>query len=210
MKKVLILLANGVEPLELAAITDVLGWAHLVGNVPIQVENAGLHEKIETTFGLSIFPKFLISKLDLSEFDALVIPGGFEPSGFYVDALSEEFLDAIRLFNDSERIVAGVCVSSICLGKAGILTGRKATTYHQLGGKRKAQLESTGALFTDFPVVIDKNIITSSGPGTAIEVAFSLLEMLTSRKNAEFVRQKMRVPTPDASWFKRPQVVEAA
>jgi 4-methyl-5(b-hydroxyethyl)-thiazole monophosphate biosynthesis len=210
MKKVLILLANGVEPLEFAAFTDVLGWANLVGNVPIQVNNAGLHERIETTFGLSICPEFLITQLDLSKYDALVIPGGFEPSGFYVDSLSDEFLNAIQLFDSSERIVAGVCVSSICLGKAGILTGRKATTYHQLGGKRKAQLESTGALFTDLPVVIDKNIITSSGPGTAIEVAFSLLEMLTNHQNAEFVRKKMRVPTPDSIWFKQPQVVEAA
>lgn len=206
MKKVLILLANGVEPLEVAAITDVLGWANLIGCESIELVNAGLHEKIETTFNLSFCPKYLISQLDISQFDALVIPGGFEPSGFYVDSLSEEFLNTIRSFYLSKRLIASVCVSSICLGMAGILIGRKATTYHQVGGKRKAQLESTGAMFTDLPVVVDDNIITSSGPGTAIEVAFSLLEKLTSRENADFIRQKMRVPTPPISWYSKPQV----
>jgi len=209
MKKVLVLLANGVEPLEVAAITDVLGWAHLIGTESIEVVIAGLHDKIETTFGLTICPKFQVSELDITVFDALVIPGGFEPSGFYVDSLSEEFIATIKCFSQNDRIIASICVSSICLGMAGILIGRKATTYHQVGGKRKAQLESTGAKFTDRPIVIDNNIITSSGPGTAIEVAFSLLEKLSSIENAKFIRHKMRVPTPGSIWYSQPQVVES-
>lgn len=206
MKRVLMLLANGVEPLEMAAFTDVLGWADLLGDAPLELVHAGLRTKIVTTFGLTITPAFLLHDLDISCFDALALPGGFEPAGFYEEALSEPFLETIRYFVKAGKPVASVCVSSVCLGVAGVLRGRKATTYHQEGGKRKNQLVETGALFVDRPVVVDGNIITSSGPGTAAEVAFLLLEKLTDAENAASIRQKMRFATPDLDWLETPQV----
>ncbi|MGV8920292.1 MAG: DJ-1/PfpI family protein [Pseudomonas sp.] len=208
MKRVLMLLANGVEPLEMAAFTDVLGWANLVGDEKLEVTDVGLRKKISTTFGLSLNPSQLLKDVDLSSFDALAIPGGFEPSGFYEEALSEEFLAVIRHFADANKVVASVCVSSICLGAAGVLNGKNATTYHQIGGKRKQQLVESGAVFVDRPIVIDGNLITSTGPGTAIEVAFELLERLTSKANADKLRVVMRIPTPSQEWYNAPQVVE--
>ncbi|WP_397450707.1 DJ-1/PfpI family protein [Pseudomonas sp. NA-150] len=208
MKRVLMLLANGVEPLEMAAFTDVLGWANLVGDEKLDVVDVGLQPKITTTFGLSLSPSQLLKDVDLSSFDALAIPGGFEPSGFYEEALSEEFLAVIRHFALANKVVASVCVSSICLGAAGVLKGKNATTYHQIGGKRKQQLVESGAVFVDRPVVIDGNLITSTGPGTAIEVAFELLQRLTSKANADKLRVIMRIPTPSQEWYTTPQVAE--
>jgi len=103
MKRVLMLLANGVEPLEMAAFTDVLGWADLLGDHPIELINAGLRSNIVTTFGLSLNPSFLLQDLDISRFDALALPGGFEPAGFYDEALSEPFLAAIRQFVEAGK-----------------------------------------------------------------------------------------------------------
>lgn len=206
MKRVLMLLANGVEPIEMAAFTDVLGWADLLGDQRVELVNAGLRTQITTTFGLSLTPGHQLSDLDLDSFDALALPGGFEPSGFYEEALSEPFLATIRHFVEAGKTVASVCVSSLCLGAAGVLHGKNATTYHQVGGKRKSQLVETGACFVDRPVVVDGRIITSSGPGTAVEVAFLLLEQLTSAGNAALIRQKMRVATPSREWYEAPQV----
>jgi len=200
------LLANGVEPLEMAAFTDVLGWATLVGDETIMVTDAGMREKIKTTFGLNLSPNKLLREVNIDDYDALAIPGGFEPSGFYDEALSDEFLQVIRYFEATNKIIASVCVSSICLGHAGILKERKATTYHQVGGKRKKQLIDTGAIFVDLPIVTDGNIITSTGPGTAIEVAFKLLEKLTNKENVATLKAKMRIPTPEEHWFQTPQV----
>jgi len=208
MKRILMLLANGVEPLEMAAFTDVMGWATLLGSEKIELVDVGLREKIATTFGLTLIPSRLLKDVDLDSFDALAIPGGFEPSGFYEEALSEEFLAVIRHFVKADKVVASVCVSSICLGVAGVLNGKNATTYHQKGGKRKQQLVETGAIFVDRPVVIDGNIITSTGPGTALEVAFELLARLTSKSNADGLRVRMRIPTPSQAWYDGPQVVE--
>ncbi len=206
MKRVLMLLANGVEPLEMAAFTDVLGWATLLGNEPIQLIDTGMRPKIKTTFGLQIEPNTNLDDVDLGTFDALAIPGGFEPSGFYKDALDERFLAVIRYFAEKNKIIASVCVASLALGAAGILQNKKATTYHQIGGKRKQQLLETGASFIDKPIVVDGSIITSTGPGTALEVAFELLCQLTDKDNAGKLRLHMRMPTPSAEWYQAPQV----
>jgi 4-methyl-5(b-hydroxyethyl)-thiazole monophosphate biosynthesis len=200
------LLANGVEPLEMAAFTDVMGWATILGNEVVELSDVALKSEIKTTFGLTLKPAKLLQDINLDDYDALAVPGGFEPSGFYEDALSLAFLNAIKHFNTLKKPIASVCVSSIALGQAGILKGIKATTYHQIGGKRKQQLEQTGAKFVDCPIVQDQNIITSTGPGTAIEVAFLLLQALTSVENVKALREKMRVPTPTDDWYQAAQV----
>ncbi|MEH6443302.1 MAG: DJ-1/PfpI family protein [Oceanospirillaceae bacterium] len=206
MKKILMLVANGVEPLEMSAFTDVMGWATLLGDVAIELTDAALHSEIKTTFGLTFKPSKLLEEVNLNDYDALAVPGGFEPSGFYDDALSAPFLNVIKHFHQLNKPIASVCVSSIALGHAQILVNKKATTYHQIGGKRKEQLEQCGAIFVDNPIVQDQHIITSTGPGTAIEVAFLLLKEITSAENVATLREKMRVPTPSSDWYQGPQV----
>ncbi len=205
-KRVLLLLADGFEPLEAAGFTDVLGWANIDGEEPIELVSAGLRPQLKATFGFSVIPHALVGDLDLTTFDALAVPGGFEGAGFYNDALSQDFTDVIAAFEGAGKPIASVCVASLSLGAAGILRGRRATTYHQIGGKRKAQLEGYGALFVDQPIVIEGELITSTGPGTAIEVAFALLELLTSRANADHIRQLMRMPAPAPDWETAVQV----
>lgn len=208
-KKVLLLLAEGFEPLEAAGFTDVLGWANIDGDEPITLVSAGLRPLLRATFGFSVVPDALVADLDLDSFDALAVPGGFAKADFYNDALSEPFLDVVRHFESRGKMVASVCVASLALGAAGVLQGRRATTYHQVGGKRKAQLESFGAQFVDEAIVIDGKLVTSTGPGTAIEVAFALLRELTSQKVADHIRALMRVPRPESTWQIAPQVPTA-
>ena len=205
-KKVLLLLADGFEPLEAAGFTDVFGWAALEGNEPIELVSASFKPVLRSTFGLRVMPQAQVSELDLNDFDALAIPGGFARAGFYDEALSEPFLAVIRHFNARDRDIASVCVASLALGAAGIIAGRRATIYHQVGGKRKDQLEQYGALFVDQAVVEDGRLISSTGPGTSVEVALRLLANLTSPENAAHIRAKMRVPELDQEWLKRPQV----
>lgn len=66
--------------------------------------------------------------------------------------------------------------------KSGILVGKKATTYSHPTSKRKEQLKNFGAIVQNDLIVQDGNIITSSNPGTAFDVAFLLLEKLTSKR----------------------------
>ena len=72
-----------------------------------------------------------------------------------------------------------------------MLKGRCATTYHLMGGDRRRQLTELGAEVRDEPLVRDHNIITSTSPATAVDVALTLVEVLTDRDNAEKIRSLM-------------------
>ena len=132
----------------------------------------------------------MINDVNVGEYDALAIPGGFEEFGFYEEAYSEIFLEIIRRFDEQKKVIATICVGALPVGKSGVLNNRKATTYH-IGGTRQKQLKEFGADLSDAPIVVDENIITSSCPETAPYVAFILLEMLTSKQQAETVKAAM-------------------
>ena len=191
MKRVLLLLADGVELFEAAAFTDVLGWAGTFGPERIEVISAALHPRLRCTFGPDVIPDVQLDQVRAENFDALAIPGGFETAGFYEDAYSEPFLDIIRQFDRVGKPIAAICVGALPLGKSGVLAGRRATTYELLGGKRRQQLAEMGAEVIDATLVRDSNVITSTGPSTAAAVALALVEMLTYPENAAKIRELM-------------------
>ena len=190
-KKVLLFLANGFEAYEASVFTDVFGWSKAFGDIPVEATTTGRHRKLKCTWNFTVIPEIQVGEVNTKDYDALAIPGGFEKAGFYEDAYHEDFLTLIRTFNEEKRIIASVCVGALPLGKSGILKGRKATTYHLLNGMRRKQLAEFGADVLDRHVVVDGNIITSSSPATALDVAMTLLEMLTSQKNCEKVKKLM-------------------
>jgi len=189
MKKVLLLLANGFEAAEASVFTDVIGWNNLYGDGTTDLITVGISEKLKCTFNFTVIPEMNISEVNVDEFDALAIPGGFEEAGFYEDAYTEEFLNLIREFDKEEKIIASICVGSLPMGKSGILVGRNATTYNLHNGKRQKKLAEFGAnVIYGEPIVVDKNIITSYNPSTGFHVAFKLLELLTSEENCANVK----------------------
>ncbi|SPN76365.1 DJ-1/PfpI family protein [Brochothrix thermosphacta] len=191
MTKTLLLLANGFEAVEASVFTDVFGWNQLEGDGTTELITVGLHPQLKCTWNFTVTPEFLVSEVNLDDFDALVIPGGFEEAGFYSDAFDARFSKIIRHFNDNNKLIATIRVASLALGNSGILKGRKATTYNHPTSIRRRQLANFGANLVDAPIVVDNNIITSSNPGTAFEVAFLALERLTSKENCHKVRELM-------------------
>ena len=192
MKKVLLLLANGFEAVEASVFTDVIGWNKLEGDGTTDLVTVGIREKLKCTFNFTVIPEISISEVKIDEFHALAIPGGFEEAGFYEDAFSEDFFNLIREFDKAGKIIASICVGALPIGKSGVLAGRNATTYHLGNGQRQKQLADFGAnVLGDEPIVIDKNIITSYNPSTAFDVAFTLLELLTSKENCTHVKKLM-------------------
>lgn len=192
MKKVLLLLANGFEALEASVFTDVIGWNKLEGDGTTELVTVGRREKVNCTFNFTVIPEMQLNEVNVADFDALAIPGGFEEAGFYEDAYSSDFLDLIKAFDDAGKIIASVCTGALPIGKSGVLTGRNATTYHLNQGVRQQQLAAFGAtLLPSEPVVIDQNIITSYNPSTIFQVAFTLLELLTSKENCDHVKHLM-------------------
>ncbi|MEK4090865.1 DJ-1/PfpI family protein [Viridibacillus sp. FSL H8-0110] len=191
MKKILLLLADGFEAVEASVFTDVLGWNKWEGDGSTEVVTVGLRDKLTCTWNFTVVPEKTIHDIQLDEFDALAIPGGFEEAGFYDDAFSESFSNIIRHFDARQKPIASICVASLALGKSGILTNRKATTYNHPTSIRKEQLKNFGVNVQNERIVQDGHLITSSNPGTAFDVAFLLLEMLTTKENTHHVKDLM-------------------
>lgn len=191
MKRVLLLLADGFEAFEAAAFTDVLGFAAAFGAEEIEVVTVGLRPELRCTFGFTVKPDLLLEDAEHEEFDAIAVPGGFERAGFYNDAYSDEFSDIFRRFASEGKPIAAICTGALPVARSGVLCGRRATTYHLLDGKRRRELAEMGANVVDEPLVRDGNLVTSTSPATATDVAFTLLEMLTSAQNARTTRHAM-------------------
>jgi protein deglycase len=192
MKRVLLFLAQGFEAYEASVFTDVMGWSRSFGNEPVDLVTTGLRPELRCTWNLIVRPELEFEEINVQDFDALAISGGFEKAGFYEDAYDERLSNLIREFDTKGKIIAAICVSALPVGKSGVLKGRKATTYDLLDGVRRKQLAEFGAKVQDEHIVIDKNIITSTGPSTGIDVAFILLEMLTNKENVEVIKKYMR------------------
>jgi 4-methyl-5(b-hydroxyethyl)-thiazole monophosphate biosynthesis len=191
-KKVLLFLSQGFEEYEAAVFTDVIGWSRAFGSKPVDLVTTGLRPSIKCTWNFVVRPQLDFNKIKIKDFDALAIPGGFEKAGFYEDAYNERFLNLIREFDNKNKIIASICVAALPLAKSGILKNRLATTYDLLDGLRLRQLAEFGAIISKRKIVIDRNVISSNGPSTGIDVAFKLLEMLTDKENVNAVKKYMR------------------
>ena len=192
MKKILLLLANGFESYEASVFTDVFGWNLYEGDRSTELVSVGLHPVLACTWGYSCIPMRQLKEIDINEFDALAIPGGFEEADFYEDAFSEEFLNVIRQFDQQDKPIAAICVAGLSIAKSGVLNGRTGTTYRFENNPRQKQMKEMGVqVKSDERIVEDQNIITSSSPETALDVAFRLLEKLTSKENTIEVKRRM-------------------
>ncbi len=189
MKKILLLLAEGFEILEASVFIDVMGWNLAEGDHSTELVTCGLRKEITSAFNQRFVVDLLVSDVDVASFDALAIPGGFEEYGYYNDAYNPAFLDIIRGFRASNKFIATICVGALPLAKSGALKGRKGTTY--TSAVRREALHRFGVEVIDRPIVVEDHLITSCGPSTAIDVAFLLLEHLTTNENTEKVRQLM-------------------
>lgn len=95
----------------------------------------------------------------------------------------------IKAFKSKNKIISSICVGALPIGKSGILANKKGTVYNS--SVRRDALKSFGVTVLNQPVVVDDNIVTSWNPATAIDVALLLLENLTTKNNADKIRQLM-------------------
>lgn len=199
MKKILIPLFNGVEILEISPFIDVFGWNNILNKEKISVHTIADFSPIECCWNLKIIPEIIFeNSIDLTEYSAIVFPGGFGSKGFFKSAKSSSFCKYLKNYvaieNSSfsqETFFVGVCTGSLILLELDLLKNRRATTYLRENGRYFNQLFESDAIPVKEDIVIDDKIITSSGPSTALKIAFYLLENLTSKENALLVKKEM-------------------
>jgi 4-methyl-5(b-hydroxyethyl)-thiazole monophosphate biosynthesis len=176
MLRALIPIAEGCEEMEVVIVADILrraGW-----NVVL----AGLNgtNPVTASRKVKIIPDARWEELDLLAFDLLILPGG--AGGTKVLCEHDGIQEAIRIFDIEEKWIAAICAAPLALHKAGVLKGRSFTCYPSI------EKEMHRADRSDEAVVVDRNLITSQGPGTAFTFALKLIELLDSPAAAEKVR----------------------
>jgi protease I len=113
--------------------------------------------QIKGHYGLPINPDADIASLNAKDFDAFFTPGGWSPYELRND---QRLLNMISEMYKSGKVVSSICRGALLLVSAGIMKGKKATTWLDVVD----DLKNAGAIFEDSPVVRDGNIVTSRIP----------------------------------------------
>lgn len=176
MASVLVPLAQSCEELEAVTIIDLLRRAG------IEVTTAGLDaQPVTASRGVVLIPDTTLDEALQKEYDMVVLPGGL-PGADYLNQ-DERIHTLLKKMANSKKLVAAICAAPKVLASAGLLDGKRATAYP--GTLEKLILNNT-TITTDVTVK-DGNIITSRGPGTAMDFALSLIEQLLGTEKREEV-----------------------
>lgn len=126
--------------------------------------------------GHEVLADLSLSEVNVDDYDAVIFVGGIGSKQYWDDPVAHQIInDAYK----KGKIIAGICLAPVTLGKAGVLKNKRATVWR--GAVR--QLEATGAIYTGSGVEVDGNIITADGPGSAQGFGEAILKKL--RGNAE-------------------------
>lgn len=180
---VLVPLAQGCEELEAVTIIDLLRRAG------IEVISAGLDDgPVKASRGTVLVPDTTLDRVREQAFDMIVLPGG-QPGA---DHLRDDprIQQLLKQQAASGKYVAAICAAPRALAQAGLLNGRRATSFPgSLDGCPVQDLD-----YREEPVVIDDKLITSRGPGTAMEFALNLVELLLDRAARDKVEAPLQRP----------------
>jgi 4-methyl-5(b-hydroxyethyl)-thiazole monophosphate biosynthesis len=174
MKQVAVLLADGFEEVEAVTAIDLLRRADIaVSCVGVTGRDVvGGHE-------IRISTDITVDELDI-DLDGVVIPGGL--AGARSIASNGDAMRLIKRLMESGKLVAAICAApAVVLAPAGLIGGRSFTCYPGL------EKDVTDGRFSDARVVVDGNLITSRGPGTAAEFSEAVITHLIGPDAAETV-----------------------
>ena len=167
MKKVLVPLAPGFEEIEAITVIDILRRAG------VDVVVAGTQPgPIEASRQTKHIPDCTLDDVRAEDFDMIVLPGG-QPgtTNLRRDTRVRQIIETLQKNN---RRIAAICAAPSVLSAYGVLQGRAATSHPSV----RAEVSAGAREFSDQRVVLDGPIVTSQAAGTAMEFAFTLVELL--------------------------------
>lgn len=179
MLKVLVLIANGSEEMEATITIDMLRRAGL----EVEVASVAKRKTVKCSRGVNIKADIKLEGYKRTP-EAIVLPGGGQ--GAKNLAQSKKVNKLLKKMNKENKLIAAICASpAVVLAPTGILDDKKATCYPGMEEKFE---DTTTDLYAK--VVVDDNIITSQGPGTAFYFALEIIKYLIGEEKANEVKEK--------------------
>lgn len=178
-KKVYIFLADGFEDIEGLTVVDLMRRA----DIDIKTVSIKKSKEITTSHGITMLTDLTFAETDFTDADMLVLPGGM-PGTKYL----EEYKPLTELLTDFYQNggkVAAICAAPGIFERLGFLKGRNATSYPSVMEQLKSARTSLE------PVVVDGNVTTSRGLGTAIDFSLSLIGQLEGSSKAEEIAESV-------------------
>lgn len=174
MAKVLVPLADGCEELEAVTIIDLLRRAG------VDVTTAGLKPGIvKASRGVQLVPDVTLDVALQDRYDMVVLPGGLPGATHLKD--DPRIIGLVRQMAAAGHYTAAICAAPMVLAEAGVLAGKRATSYPGFLDGLPGVTVSADA------VVQDGGVFTSRGPGTAMDFALALVEALAGRAKRDEV-----------------------
>jgi 4-methyl-5(b-hydroxyethyl)-thiazole monophosphate biosynthesis len=183
MSKVLVPLAEGFEEIEAVTVVDLLRRA----GIAVQTASLGGRE-VTGSHGITVHSDLGIDEAAADDYDMIVLPGGM-PGTAHLKS-DARVARLLREFAASGRYTAAICAAPSVLAHAGLLEGRRATSYPGF----LAADSAAGIRLSDEPVVIDGKVVTSRGPGTAVPFALALIELLEGPAAKRAVEERLQLP----------------
>ena len=183
MPRVLVPLAEGFEEIEAVTVVDLLRRAG------IEVHTAALGGlQVTGSHGITMAADLALDAAQDGDYDMIVLPGGMPGA----DHLKRDarVVSLLRRYAAEGRYTAAICAAPGVLAHAGLLDGRAATSFP---GFLDAGSAPDIRLRAD-PVVIDGRVVTSRGPGTAVEFGLALIELLEGPAVREQVQSRLQLP----------------
>lgn len=185
MPKVLVPLAPGCEELEAVTLIDLLRRAG------IEVVSAGLAAgPVKASRGTVLLPDVTLDQALQQEYDMVVLPGGM-PGAKHLNE-DPRIKALLRKMADAGKFTAAICAAPMVLADAGLLAGKRATSFPGFVDK----MDLPDVSYVQDPVVQDGKVITSRGPGTAMDFALALVENLAGKAKREEVERGLQRPRP--------------
>ena len=180
MAKVLIPLAQGCEELEAVTVADILRRAG------ITVITAGLEAgPVHASRGMVLLPDATLDEAVGTEFDMIVLPGGMPGSEHLKN--DTRIIAMLKSMAAAGKYTAAICAAPMALHAAGLLEGKRATSFPGVLDR----LPGTHVYLND-KVVTDGKVVTSKGPGTAMDFALTLVELLAGKPQRDAVEADLQ------------------
>jgi 4-methyl-5(b-hydroxyethyl)-thiazole monophosphate biosynthesis len=178
---VYLFLADGFEEIEALTPTDVLRRA----GVEVKTISITGDRTVTGAHGIKVTSDLVLDEYKAETAEMIVFPGGGEGTRNLdeCERVHEIILDAVK----NNLYIAAICAAPTILAKMGLLEGLRATCYPSLA----TVLTENKAKYKSDKVVCDKRFITSMGPGTSGEFAFTLVDKLVTKKDSDNLRIAM-------------------